>query len=347
MKLFSSKINLIKEEWTLQNLNKCTSFDFLEIFYKNHPQIRHLFFLGNKVRIYGQVFNFSLSNMISYINNNRFYNSIFKIVNFKILYLTNSFTTSMPSFFCEKKIDFDVIDKLISYNYSLLIIPDYLFENLEIDDEQYLKVQVEDDMILEIKNKWKNFEDYRSNMKSKYRSKIDKIISKTSALKIRILSFSDLENYNNEIQNLFNQVIESSRFRGPNFNVSTFSELIKKDYITLYGYFHDNKIVGFSSEIYEDEKMFSYYVGFDKKLNKQIPIYGRILIENIKNAIELNKSYLILGRTANEFKSNFGAKPINSYIYIFIRNKFFSKIFRVIIKKIKINEWNLRNPFQK
>ena len=40
-----------------------------------------------------------------------------------------------------------------------------------------------------------------------------------------------------------------------------------------------------------------------------------------KIAIHLKKERLILGRTANEYKSNFGAVPIKSYIYLKIENK--------------------------
>ena len=50
-------------------------------------------------------------------------------------------------------------------------------------------------------------------------------------------------------------------------------------------------------------------------------MYERILCENIINAINNKNNRLILGRTANEFKSNFGAVPKKSYIYININNK--------------------------
>ena len=60
-------------------------------------------------------------------------------------------------------------------------------------------------------------------------------------------------------------------------------------------------------------------MGFDKQLNKKTPIYGRILLQNISSAIRQRKSFLVLGRTANEYKSNFGAYPIKSFIYIKIK----------------------------
>ena len=112
------------------------------------------------------------------------------------------------------------------------------------------------------------------------------------------------------------------------------------------GYFLHNKLVGFSSTIDKKEILYSYFVGFDQKVNKVIPIYGRILIENISNAIMLKKKRLILGRTANEYKSNFGATPVKSFIYLKIRNKFLRAILKPIYTKIRLNKWTQRSPFK-
>ena len=112
------------------------------------------------------------------------------------------------------------------------------------------------------------------------------------------------------------------------------------------GYFLNNRLVGFSSEMQKNEKLYSYFVGFDKDLNKSFPIYGRILIENITNAIKLKKECLILGRTANEYKSNFGAIPIKAFVYMKIRNKYLRKIFNPIFKNLQIQKWQQRSPLK-
>ena len=49
------------------------------------------------------------------------------------------------------------------------------------------------------------------------------------------------------------------------------------------------KLIAFSSELISKENLYSYYVGFDKKLNKKYDLYSRILIENIKHGIQLKK----------------------------------------------------------
>ena len=55
---------------------------------------------------------------------------------------------------------------------------------------------------------------------------------------------------------------------------------------------------------------------------------------------------VVFGRTANEFKSNFGAKPITSYVYIKGRNRFLSIILNPIFKRLAIKNWVKRSPFK-
>jgi len=80
-------------------------------------------------------------------------------------------------------------------------------------------------------------------------------------------------------------------------------------------------------------------------LNTTLPIYGRILLENIANAIKRKKEKLILGRTANEFKSNFGAYPIRSFVYLKIQNRLFRALLNPFLKRVSIKPWTMRSPF--
>jgi hypothetical protein len=166
-------------------------------------------------------------------------------------------------------------------------------------------------------------------------------------LEVKSLNSDDLVFYADNIQDLFSQVINESRFSGPLFNTNSFCLLVKKDIFKVYGYFINNDIVAFSSEFHQDKTLYSYYAGFDKSLNITLPIYGRILIETINNAIKHKMNKVVFGRTANEFKSNFGAIPIKSYVYIKVKNKYLNILLRPIFKRLTIKNWIKRNPFKK
>ena len=341
-----TNINKAKEEWDKINVSDFLHSSFLEIFYINHPKIKHLFVIDTHIRLYAHVFELNFDKTANYINSNLLAFFI-KFIKFDVLYLTNSFLTNIPAFLSNKQIDLKEFISVIKHNYSLLIIPDFVFNNISAEKNEFSKVEVEEEMVLEISDNWNGIDNYISDLRKKYRNKVKKIINSSSKLEIKSLNSVDLVFYADNIQGLFSQVINESRFSGPLFNTNSFSLLVKKDIFKVYGYFINNNLIAFSSEIHQDKTLYSYYTGFDKSINKTLPIYGRMLIETINNAIKLKMNKVVFGRTANEFKSNFGAIPIKSYVYIKVKNKYLNILLKPIFKRLTIKNWIKRNPFKK
>jgi len=345
LKLFTN-INSCKESWDKVKTNDFVQSSFLEIFYTNHPKIKHLFMCDTDTRLYAHIFELNFVKTANYINN-KLLGFFIKFIKFDVLYLTNSFITNIPAFLSNKQIDLKEFLSLVKYNYSLLVIPDFVFKNIIANKKEFSKVEVEQEMILEISDRWVLLDNYISDLKNKYQKKVIKIINSTNKIEVKSLSPDDLIFYADNIQDLFNQVINESRFNGPLFNTTSLSLLVQKDIFKVYGYFLDDDLIAFSSEIYQDEILYSYYAGFDKSLNKNYPIYGRLLIETINNAIKLKVSKVVFGRTANEFKSNFGAIPIRSFIYVKLKNKYLNILLKPILKSLSVKNWVQRNPFKK
>ena len=342
----STKIENIEKEWEKIQVPSFISIEFLKGYYKKNQKLKHLFFMEERMRLYAHIFNLTFSKTEKYLKNNFFANFFLRYVNFDVLYLTNSFITNIPSFISDKLISLRQLLNTIEDKYSIIVIPDFLYKKMQVEDKYYTKIEVEEEMVLDIHNNWHSFEDYISDLRKKYRNKVKKIVRLTNQLEIRVLDAKNIDDYYIEMQNLFNQVVQSSSFMGPEFNVNSFAFFVKKDLMKVNGYFLNNKLIAFSSEIIDDKILYSYYVGFDKKLNKTFPIYGRILIDNIVNAIALKKDKLILGRTANEYKSNFGAYPNKSYVYLKIRNKYLRILLWPIYSKLSIKKWQQRHPLK-
>jgi len=345
MKVFSN-LNKKKSEWDKVKLSDFLNSSFLQIFYFNHPNIRHLFVIDKDIRLYAHIFELNFNKTTNYINN-KLLGFFTKFIKFDVLYLTNSFITNIPAFFSNTKINLKEFISVLQYNYSILIIPDFVFKNISAEKDEFSKIEVEEEMVLEISDKWNVIDNYISDLRKKYRYKVKKIINSSSKVEVKSLNSDDLVFYADNIQDLFSQVINNSRFSGPLFNTNSFCLLVKKDIFKVYGYFINNDIVAFSSEIHQDKTLYSYYTGFDKSLNKTLPIYGRILIETINNAIKNKMNKVVFGRTANEFKSNFGAIPIKSYVYIKVKNKYLNFILKPIFNRLRIKNWIKRNPFKK
>lgn len=341
-----TNINKVRREWDKVKAGDFLHSSFLEIFHVNHPRIKHLFVLDKDVRLYAHIFELSFDKIVNYISNTSLAFFI-KSIKLDILYLTNSFITNIPSFFSNTQIDLQELLSVIRYNYSLLIIPDFLFKTINTRENEFSKIEVEEEMVLEINDKWMVLDNYISDLRKKYRNKVKRNIYLSSTIEIRSLDSNDLVSYADDMQDLFAQVINESRFTGPLFNINSFSLLVKKDIFKVYGYFLNGNLVGFSSEIHQGRTLYSYYAGFDRSLNKTYSIYARILIESINNAIELRMNKVVFGRTANEFKSNFGAIPTKSYIYVRFKNRYLNIVFKPIFKRLKIKSWVRRDPFRK
>ena len=334
-----------------ENENFFTNYNFLKHFSENHKNFEHLFVLNGKNRFYGNIFNVKVKGLSDY-SSNFILKSLLGLFNFNFFYLTNSFITNVNSFDVNEDFDAgDIVSKVTNERkIDFVVIPDFLFENdRNINrSKDFIKIEVEEEMILSISNTWKEFNSYKSDLKTKYRKKINNIFKNSSPLKIKLLEISDIVKYRSEMQNLYDNVTSNSKFQGPKFNVDIFQCLIKDfNNFNIYGYFLDNQILAFSSEFSNNQTLYSYFVGINYEFNKQYSIYERILCESISNAIAQKKKKLIFGRTANEFKSNFGAIPEKSYVYFKAQNKFMALLLRRFLSKIKPKIWVQRNPFRK
>lgn len=94
----------------------------------------------------------------------------------------------------------------------------------------------------------------------------------------------------------------------------------------------DGQIAGFISIIKDGNQCIAYYVGIDYEVNKQLPIYFRLLQIVIEQAVEWSLKSISFGRTALEPKANLGALPVETFVWARHRisavNFFVRKLFR-------------------
>ena len=143
------------------------------------------------MRLYAHIFELNFDKTANYINN-KLLAFFIKFIKFDVLYLTNSFLTNIPAFFLNKQIDLKEFLSVLKHNYSLLIIPDFVFKNISAEKDEFSKIEVEEEMVLEIRDKWNGLDDYISDLRKKYRNKVKKIINSSSKLEVKSLNSDDL-----------------------------------------------------------------------------------------------------------------------------------------------------------
>jgi len=223
------------------------------------------------------------------------------------------------------------------------------FENSEhLKVAKYRKFEVDPNMIVHIRENWMTFEDYLSAMKSKYRNRAKSAEKKGKSLERRILSTSEIEYYQERINELYENVAAKARFRIVKIPPQYFyflSENLQEDFEFL-GYFLDGKMVGFTCSIFWGDNCEGHTIGLDYRYNTKYSIYQNILYDDIKMAIKRGKKTVIFGRTAIEIKSAVGAEPAEMQCFIRHPNRVTNKLLKPIFRHIKTSSWTQRLPFK-
>lgn len=370
IKLHITSKSLNEEEWNAL-VNDDLPFlllSFNRAFEVSHKSnMTHLFYISNNPEQqlvgYAQALYLNWQNIHSYQQRNKLSRGIIsvlmKLTRIKIVAMGNGFLTNIQNVSIKTLNDnIAFLTSLIQtignqLNVNNFIFPDHYFNALNISKPEdsnpnFIRVEVEEDMVLYIKQQWKCFDDYSQSLKKKYKTRQRGVMKKSRDVLIKKLTLNDIKLHQNRIQQLFLNVQRKASFGAVSFNTNTFQLLtsLSIPYCNVYGYFLNDILIGFSSEIYDQSKLYSYFIGLDYQYNVSHRLYERILLENINHGIDLGKKEIVFGRTAAEFKSNVGAVPLKSFIYIYVKNPLLRFILNPILSRIKPKKWVQRSPFK-
>ena len=317
---------------------------------------------GNVVGIvYAHLFLINGNKLKEYINNgNSSFNILNEIkvflankINVKVGFLGNVFLSNEES--CKlnsSAISDEHLPKILELittdtEARFVLIPETYENSIPLIKHNTKKIFVEPDMQMSIPKSWLSFDHYLESISSKYKKRYRKVLKKSSALEKRDLSPSDLKHESSAMKSLFDNVFYKSKFNAAKFNTDVFYDLkLVKENVSIFGYYLDNKLVGFASEICSNGVLYAHFVGIDYKYNSVYEIYNRMLYEQIKFAIDNNLNVIKFGRTASEFKSTIGAIPYKGYGYIYHPCIAVIKAASPILSLLKPKNWIQRNPFK-
>ncbi|MBO9702132.1 MAG: N-acetyltransferase [Sporocytophaga sp.] len=213
---------------------------------------------------------------------------------------------------------------------------------------KYRQFKVDPNMILKIRPEWKSFDDYLNAMNKKYRKKALTTVKKGAELKTKSLSAEEIESNFDKIQMLYFNVSDKAKVRINHFDASYLLQLklnLKEDF-ELIAYYLNEEMIAFSTYIYWGNNCEAHAIGMNYEQNNQYCIYQNILYDYVKVTIEKKKGMLILGRTAMEMKSNFGAEPYEMYCYVRHSGPLMNRALKPVFNYIKQTEWTQRSPFK-
>jgi len=233
-----------------------------------------------------------------------------------------------------------------------IVLKDFLEESIDLtnhfEDYGFTSMHVEPNMILELNSNWNTFDDYKNDLKSKYRIKANKADTTSSFLKARLFTEEDFARYKDELQSLYENTIANANFNAQVLNLDTYihlREIYHEDFI-VKAYFCEDKLVGFLSALANNNHLDAHFIGLNYNLNKQHAIYPRILNDYVRIGIEKRVYHINFGRTASEIKTTIGAVPIDLTCYLKHKRPLINSVFRFLIKRVKIKDFKQHYPFK-
>ena len=294
-------------------------------------------------------------------------NFIFKNFASHVLFLGNNMITGQNAYALSKEIQHECLSKLLIDCSNALIVyfknkgikihivsfKDFYKQNATLFKKNHYKnlyeFNAQPNMIFNLNENWKSKEDYVAAFTKKYRDQYKRAHKKYNGVIEKELSLEEVSLFEDRINELYHYVAKNAPFNTfflADNHFSTFKEQCQNRF-KIFGYFLNDKLVGFHTLLLNGEVLETYFLGYDEDVQKNNMLYLNMLYNMTEFGIEHNFKKIIFGRTALEIKSSIGAEPVYMSGFILHTNSFLNKYIGKIFQKLEPNlEWNQRHPFK-
>lgn len=214
---------------------------------------------------------------------------------------------------------------------------------------QIHKVSAQPNMILEVKNHWTHFDDYLADLHKKYRDRYKTARKKAKNVQKRELEIEDIKENAALLHKLYKNVSDHAKvntFILPENHFYNFKKNLNENF-KVFGYYLDNKLIGFYTLILNGKTLETYFLGYNSEYQYKNQLYLNMLYDMVSFGIENNFSSVVYARTAMAIKSSVGAKPKKMFVYMkhtnWVMNMLLKYIFKLMNPK---HNWQERHPFK-
>lgn len=373
IKVFNSVAQLPFSKWQnfVPETNLMHSFNYLKQLEENQAErmaFRYVFVEQNQETIgvcYFQIVYFKGTQLRTYQAENAFTNTLkslaLPLLNMNLMVGGNLLMTGEKGMFFRKDLNSEAIAEAYLKTVNTILkeskVSAFLMTDLYESDTELKRnflqssfhpIYEEPDMIMHLKPEWSCFKDYLSTLSSKYRVRAKKCISMSKTLVRKNLSIEEISSLEDEIQTLYHNTISKSQFNLIELQKGFFTEQKKiySERYMIFGYFLDEKLIGFNSLYCNINKGEVHYIGLDYEVNKEHSTYQRMLYDMVDCGIERKFAQLHFGRTAPEIKSTVGAVPREVSGMLKHKNGMVNSfIIKPLAAAVKPKNFVFRNPF--
>lgn len=236
-----------------------------------------------------------------------------------------------------------------------IMLKDY-FENDIINQQtqfikshQLYKLNVQPNMIMNIKSDWIKNEDYIADLQKKYKTRYKRAKKKLNGIECRELDTEAIKTKSKVLYRFYKNVSNNAKlntFILPENHFYSLKVHLKNNF-KVYGYYLDDELIGFYTLILNSTILETYFLGYDKEHQYPNQLYLNMLYDMIGFAIENKFTSIVYARTAMEIKSSVGAKPKEMVMYMKHTNSVANSILKLVFNFMKpAQKWNERHPFK-
>lgn len=286
-----------------------------------------------------------------------------RILRFNVLLIGNLLATGEHAYAFAPHIEASAIPSLIQQalheqrqalreeRIAVTIIKEFFYEARQqaaFQELGYLPMTAQPNMILRRRAHWHTWEDYLTEMTSKYRVRTKRTLKKGKGIQHAPLSLAAIKQHRDRLHELYQATMSQADFNTlyltPDYLAAVKAELGVRFQVT--GYWIDEQLVGFTSYLIGENSLEAHFLGLDGAYNRSHQLYHNMLYDHVRSLLQHQKDHLILARTALEIKSSVGADPHDMYAYVKFRNPILQRIARRAAHwLVQSTDWTPRNPF--
>lgn len=212
----------------------------------------------------------------------------------------------------------------------------------------YRPIATDPDMVLELRPQWRDFDGYLTGLQSKYRSAVKGVAKKLDAAGCRVTPIEDVGPQAERIQTLYRHVLEASRVHPIELTAGYWVALAAAagSDLRLTGITRDGALLGFAATVRDGDTAVAYYLGYERALRDELPLYFRLLHASIETAIGWGCKRVSFGRTSLEPKAQLGAKPVPTNLWARHPNPLVNGLVRGLYGAVPHGTAPERNPFK-
>ena len=183
----------------------------------------------------------------------------------------------------------------------------------------YRPIDNEPNMVLPVDPSWKTHRDYLSSMASKYRRSFEKVLRRVEESGYRTEPLDDIASCASELHRLYLHLQRRAKLRPvalPEEFLPTLAEALGESFRCMVLRDGAERLVGFVTVIHDGDTAVGYFMGYDPKVNRIVPVYLRLLHAVVEEALRAGRHFVSFGRTALDPKARLGAEPVPLSVWV-------------------------------